>query len=73
MPSQPKNRQEAKSTYVRLTIGQTIEICKMARARGSRPDMHALVEWAARAFDLPRPPSEWSLYNILRNEAKFPV
>ncbi|ETP10607.1 hypothetical protein F441_13780 [Phytophthora nicotianae CJ01A1] len=43
----------------------------MARARGSRPDMHALVEWAARAFDLPRPPSEWSLYNILRNEAKL--
>ncbi|ETP38761.1 hypothetical protein F442_13687, partial [Phytophthora nicotianae P10297] len=26
---------------------------------------------AARAFDLPRPPSEWSLYNILRNEAKL--
>ncbi|ETP34001.1 hypothetical protein F442_17593, partial [Phytophthora nicotianae P10297] len=26
MPSQPKNRQEAKSTYVRLTIGQKIEI-----------------------------------------------
>ncbi|ETI41283.1 hypothetical protein F441_13422 [Phytophthora nicotianae CJ01A1] len=32
MPSQPKNRQEAKSTYVRLTIGQKIEVCKMARA-----------------------------------------
>ncbi|OWZ03801.1 hypothetical protein PHMEG_00024405 [Phytophthora megakarya] len=53
--------------------GQKVELCKVAHkqwnSRNNRENMNALAEWAARAFDLPRPPSSQSITRILQNEA----
>ncbi|KAE8893665.1 hypothetical protein PF005_g28333 [Phytophthora fragariae] len=54
-----------KKTYVRLTLGQKVMICKMAREQPR--SRQALREMATRAFDLPRPMSERTLHSILKS------
>lgn len=54
-----------KKTYVRLTLGQKVMLCKMAHEQPR--SRHALLEWATRAFDLPNSMSESTLRNILKS------
>lgn len=80
MPSQPKSNNLSTKQNLRLTIGQKVMLCKIAdRQRrsiaylsgGQLGNMTALADWATRAFDLPRPPSQSSLYNILRKKPEL--
>ncbi|KAG3092288.1 hypothetical protein PI125_g17175 [Phytophthora idaei] len=56
MPSPPPKKE-----YVRLTLCQKAMLCKMASMQPG--NMTTLAEWATRAFDLPRPPSQSVLYD----------
>ncbi|KAK1937944.1 hypothetical protein P3T76_009681 [Phytophthora citrophthora] len=58
-----------KKVYVRLTLGQKAILCKIAREKPR--DLSAPRDFAMRVFDLPRPPAERTIYNILKTQDKI--
>ncbi|GMF19423.1 unnamed protein product [Phytophthora lilii] len=70
-PEQPKSVRRAKRVYIRLTLGQKVMLCQKAREQPQSRDLEALRVWATEMFNLPKRPSERSIYNILQQEDKL--
>jgi hypothetical protein len=69
MSSLPKSNNTPTKQYQRLTIPQKVLVCKMAGVRCN--DMPALSEWAARAFNMSKPPALSTLYKILKKKPEL--
>ncbi|KAE8955357.1 hypothetical protein PR001_g32140, partial [Phytophthora rubi] len=59
----------SKKVYTRLTLGQKVAMCKLYNKQPC--SIADLIDWAVRAFELPKGPSQAAVYEMLRNQDKL--